>query len=65
MKWIKVSVEAFDDEKLLMIADMPRGDSILVLWFKLLCLAGKKDNNGVFDRRLFSVETFAKLFHFL
>ena len=27
---------------------MPDADSIIVIWFKLLCLAGKQNNSGVF-----------------
>lgn len=28
---------------------MPESDSIIVIWFKLLCLAGKQNNSGVFQ----------------
>jgi predicted phage replisome organizer len=31
-----------------MIESMPEKDSIIVIWFKLLCLAGKQNNSGVF-----------------
>ena len=48
VKWIKIVTDVFDDEKILMIEGMPEGDSIIVIWFKLLCLAGKQNNNGVF-----------------
>ena len=33
---------------MLLIESLPSADSIIVIWFKLLCLAGKTNNNGVF-----------------
>ena len=48
VKWIKVSTGIFDDEKILMIESMPGGYEILAVWFKLLVLAGKQNNSGVF-----------------
>ena len=47
VKWIKIVTDIFDDEKILLIESLPKSDSILVIWFKLLCLAGKQNNNGV------------------
>ena len=46
--WIKLSTATFDDEKIRIIETLPDGKTILVIWLKLLCLAGKTDNNGVF-----------------
>lgn len=48
VKWIKIVTDVFDDEKLLLIETLPEADSIIVIWFKLLCLAGKQNNSGVF-----------------
>ena len=48
VKWIKIVTDIFDDEKILLIESMPESDGIIVIWFKLLCLAGKQNNNGVF-----------------
>lgn len=48
VKWIKLTTNLFDDEKVLMIESLPSADSIIVVWFKLLCLAGKMNNDGVF-----------------
>ena len=48
VKWIKITTDIFDDEKILMIETLPSADTILVIWFKLLALAGKSNNNGVF-----------------
>lgn len=47
VKWIKIVTDIFDDEKILLIESMPDRDSIIVIWFKLLCLAGKTNNGGV------------------
>lgn len=48
VKWIKITTSVFDDEKILLIESLPEADSIIVIWFKLLCLAGKQNNSGVF-----------------
>lgn len=48
IKWIKIATNVFADEKILLIEQMPEGDSIIVIWFKLLCMAGKENNCGVF-----------------
>lgn len=48
VKWIKIVTDIFDDEKILLIESLPDADSIIVVWFKLLTLAGKQNNNGVF-----------------
>lgn len=48
VKWIKITTDIFDDEKILLIESMPNAYPIIVCWFKLLCLAGKQNNGGVF-----------------
>lgn len=48
MQWIKIVTDIFDDEKILLIETMPDHDAMIVIWFKLLCLAGKQNNSGVF-----------------
>lgn len=48
VKWIKLTTDIFDDEKILMIESLPSADTIIVIWFKLLAFAGKSNNNGVF-----------------
>ena len=47
VKWIKIVTDVFDDEKLILIESMPEADSIIVIWFKLLCLAGKQNRDGL------------------
>ena len=48
VKWIKITTDIFDDEKVLLIESLPDSYAIITVWFKLLCLAGKQNNSGVF-----------------
>lgn len=48
VKWIKITTDIFDDEKILLIESFPDAYAIITVWFKLLCLAGKQNNSGVF-----------------
>lgn len=47
IKWIKLDTGIFDDEKIKIILSMPEGKSMLIIWLKLLCLAGRINNSGV------------------
>lgn len=47
VKWIKIVVDIFDNRKIRQIEAMPEGDSILVIWFKLICLAGSTNDKGM------------------
>ena len=65
VKWIKIAVDIFNDEKILLIEQMPDGYAIITVWFKLLCLAGKQNNSGVFminDKIPYTEEMFASIF---
>ena len=65
VKWIKILPNLFDDDKIQLIEGMPEGDCILVIWFKLLCFAGKQNNGGVFmvnDKLPYNEEMFATVF---
>jgi len=46
VKWIKITTEMFDDEKIKLIESMPDKDSILIIWIKLLVQAGKCNATG-------------------
>ena len=48
VKWIKITTDIFDDEKILLIESMPDAYAVITVWFKLLCMAGKQNNSGVF-----------------
>ena len=65
VKWIKITTDVFDDEKMLMIESLPSADSIIVVWFKLLIFAGKQNNDGVFimnNRIAYTDEMLASIF---
>lgn len=65
VKWIKIVTDIFDDEKMLLIESLPSADSLIVIWFKLLCLAGKNNNDGVFlmnDRIAYTEEMLSTIF---
>lgn len=47
IKWIKITTDIFDDEKICLIDALPDPDAILVIWFKILTLAGKHNSNGL------------------
>lgn len=46
VKWIKLAVDLFNNKKIRQIEKMPDGDSIIVIWVKLLCLAGQVNDDG-------------------
>ena len=47
VKWIKVSTDMFEsNRKIKQIEMMPEGDTILVIWLKLLLLAGNVNDGG-------------------
>lgn len=48
VKWIKIATDIFNDEKILLIESLPEADTIITIWFKLLCLAGRQNNSGIF-----------------
>jgi predicted phage replisome organizer len=67
VKWIKIDTDIFNDEKIAIIEGLPDADadSIIIIWFKLLCLAGRQNNNGVFvlnNEMPFTDEMFAAIF---
>ena len=65
VKWIKIVVDIFDDDKIKLIEALPDGDSVIVCWFKLLCLAGQKNNLGVLmmnERIAYTDEMLATIF---
>lgn len=47
VKWIKMSTDIFDNRKIRQIECLPDGDAIIVIWVKLLCLAGSINDSGM------------------
>ncbi|KEI16862.1 hypothetical protein Z959_08505 [Clostridium novyi B str. ATCC 27606] len=46
IKWIKITTNMFDDEKIKLIDAMPERDTIHYVWIRLLVQAGKTNANG-------------------
>jgi len=46
IKWIKITTDMFDDEKIKLIDAMPERDTIHYVWIRLLVQAGKTNTNG-------------------
>lgn len=65
VKWIKIVIDVFDNRKIKQIERMPEGDAIIVVWFKLICLAGSCNKNGMIfltDEIPYTEETLATEF---
>lgn len=54
VKWIKLAADIFDNRKIRQIEHMPEGDALIVVWLKLLVLAGNVNDGGLvyFTREL-------------
>ena len=62
---IKITTDIFDDEKICLIDALPDPDAILVIWFKILTLAGKHNSNGLLmmtDKVHYTDEMLATIF---
>lgn len=46
VKWISISTNIFNDEKMCAIESLPDGQTIELVWLKLLCLAGTCNESG-------------------
>ena len=46
VKWIKIVTNIFDNRKIKQIETLPDGDTIIIIWFKLLCLTGQINDKG-------------------
>ncbi|MEN6423664.1 MAG: phage replisome organizer N-terminal domain-containing protein [Smithella sp.] len=49
LTWIKLDINILDDAKIKIIRSHPDGNSIVVLWIGLLCLAMKSSRPGVIE----------------
>ena len=66
IKWIKITTDIFDDEKMCLIDALPDCDAIIVIWIKLITLAGKLNRKGVLaisKNIIYTDETLAQTFH--
>lgn len=46
IKWLKLMNNMFEDDKIEYIESLPDGDTILIIWVKILCLASKCNEGG-------------------
>lgn len=63
--WIKIRTDMFSDEKIRLIEQLPESDGIVVIWVKLLALAGQKNAGGeifVNDEMPYTDEMLAAIF---
>ena len=47
VKWFKITSNVFDDQKIKAMELMPDGDTIIVIWFKMIALAAQSNQNGI------------------
>lgn len=65
VKWIKITTDIFDDEKMYAIETQQDGQLMELIWFKLLCLAGKCNNHGflmINNKIAYTDEMLSKIF---
>lgn len=65
IRWIKIATDIFEDEKIKLIRDEPQADTIIVLWFELLSLAGRCNSDGVLmlnERTPYNAKMLATIF---
>lgn len=65
VKWIKIVTNIFDDEKIRYIETLPSGDEMIVIWFKILCLAGRSNSSGLLmmtDRIAYTDQMLSSIF---
>jgi predicted phage replisome organizer/uncharacterized phage protein (TIGR02220 family) len=66
VKWIKLSTTMFDDTKIKLIQALPESDAIIVIWVRLLTLAGQSNAEGqifISENMPYNEEMFSTLFN--
>ena len=66
LSWIKLRLVFFDSEKIKIIESLPDGDSLIVIWIKLLVQAGKCNAGGFIyltDRIPLDIERISIIFN--
>ncbi len=65
-RWIKLRTEMFDDDKIKIVQAMPEGDSLIVIWIRMLILAEASNAEGclmISDSLPYSEEMLATVFN--
>ena len=48
VKWVKMSIDMFDNRKIKYLRGLPEGNNIVLIWVMLLTLAGRCNSNGIY-----------------
>lgn len=65
VKWIKIATDMFEDEKIMLVESSDCGELAIVVWIKMLCLAGKLNNGGLLastEGLVYDTKNLAKIF---
>ena len=65
VSWIKVQTDIFENRKIRQIMTMPDGDSIVLIWIRLLTLAGETNDGGAIyltKRMMYTPDTLSAVF---
>jgi len=66
ISWIKLDINILDDAKIKIIRSHPNGDSVILLWIGLLCLAMKSSRPGtieISDGLPYTIDDLSNLFN--
>jgi len=66
VRWIRITTDMFDDEKIKIIESLPDADALLIIWVKMICQAGKVNADGwifLADDVPYSPEELASIFN--
>lgn len=47
VKWIRLSIDMFDNRKIKYLRSLPEGDKIILIWVALLTIAGRCNSGGM------------------
>ena len=47
VKWIQLSTDVFNNRKIKQLEQMPDGDALIIIWFKILVLAAEINDYGL------------------
>ena len=65
VKWIKIATDMFEDEKIMLVESSDCGELAIVIWIKILTLAGKLNNGGLLastEGLVYDTKNLAKIF---
>ncbi len=66
VQWVKIAIRIWDDKKIKIIDTMPESDAVLLIWIKLITLAGETNDGGYIylsNNIPYTEETLATIFN--